>query len=89
MALCEQQAWSSVAFPVIGPGVVLAMPVQYATNILVGEIETFGLAASIGSLRTIQIVIMPNYSDSEQVREYHLCFRHRYNFVLVILTNDL
>ncbi|KAG7330444.1 hypothetical protein KOW79_006666 [Hemibagrus wyckioides] len=67
LALSEQQAWSSVAFPVIGPGVVLAMPVQNATNILVGEIETFGLAASIGSLRTIQIVIMPNNPDSEQI----------------------
>ncbi|XP_027034050.2 protein mono-ADP-ribosyltransferase PARP14-like isoform X1 [Tachysurus fulvidraco] len=67
LALCEQQAWSSVAFPVIGPGVALAMPVQYASNILVGEIKTFGRAASTSSLGTIQIVIMPNYPDSEEI----------------------
>ncbi|GAA6079576.1 protein mono-ADP-ribosyltransferase PARP14-like isoform X1, partial [Tachysurus ichikawai] len=35
--------------------------------ILVGEIETFGRAASTSSLRTIRIVIMPNYPDSEEI----------------------
>ncbi|MCI4377156.1 hypothetical protein PGIGA_G00200530, partial [Pangasianodon gigas] len=67
LALCEQQAWSSVAFPVIGPGVALAVPVQNATNILTGEIGTFGLTGSISTLRTIRIVIMPNYPDSEEI----------------------
>ncbi|XP_060730947.1 DNA-directed RNA polymerase II subunit RPB1-like [Tachysurus vachellii] len=42
------------------------MPVQYASNILVGEIETFGRAASTSSLRTTRIIIMPHYPDSEK-----------------------
>ncbi|TSN12215.1 Poly [ADP-ribose] polymerase 14 [Bagarius yarrelli] len=67
LTLCEQQLWSSVAFSVIGPGLTLAVPVQNATNILVGEIGNFGLAASTCSLRKIKIVIMPNNPDSEEI----------------------
>ncbi|XP_060795064.1 protein mono-ADP-ribosyltransferase PARP14-like [Neoarius graeffei] len=69
LAFSEQQAWSSVTLPLIGPGIALAVPVQNATNILTGEIGTFVLTRSTGSLRTIRIVIMPNCTDSEEI--YH------------------
>ncbi|KAF5902804.1 poly [ADP-ribose] polymerase 14-like, partial [Clarias magur] len=66
LALCEQQALSSIAFPVIGPGVALALPVQNAASILTEEIGMFGLAGPTSSLKTIRIVIMPNYPNSEE-----------------------
>lgn len=51
----------------------MAIPVKNATDILTGEIGTFGLARSTGSLRTIRIIIRPDYPDSEEVRQYNLC----------------
>ncbi|KAI5624654.1 poly [ADP-ribose] polymerase 14-like [Silurus asotus] len=67
LALCELHACSLVAFPVIGPGVALAVPIKNAVDILTGEIRTFSLSQSTGSLRAIRIVIMPNYPDSEEI----------------------
>ncbi|KAF7706609.1 protein mono-ADP-ribosyltransferase PARP14-like [Silurus meridionalis] len=67
LALCELHACNLVAFPVIGPGVALAVPIKNAADILTGEIRTFSLSQSTGSLRAIRIVIMPNYPDSEEI----------------------
>ncbi|RXN18966.1 poly [ADP-ribose] polymerase 14-like protein [Labeo rohita] len=39
--LCEQNSWGSVALPIIGPGIVLAIPVKDAVNILTHEICEF------------------------------------------------
>uniref|UniRef100_A0A3B1JZK3 Poly [ADP-ribose] polymerase n=1 Tax=Astyanax mexicanus TaxID=7994 RepID=A0A3B1JZK3_ASTMX len=67
LALCEQQGWDSVAMPVIGPGPAMSVPIRDATRILTEVIGTFGRTGFTGSLRTIRIVMMPNYSDSEEV----------------------
>ncbi|KAI4888864.1 hypothetical protein NFI96_032283, partial [Prochilodus magdalenae] len=67
LSLCEQQGWSSIAMPVIGPGPALSVPVKDATNILTEVISTFGRSGSKGSLKTIRIAIMPNYPDSEEI----------------------
>ncbi|XP_022534288.2 protein mono-ADP-ribosyltransferase PARP14-like [Astyanax mexicanus] len=67
LALCEQQGWDSVAMPVIGPGPAMSVPIRDATRILTEVIGTFGRTGFTGSLRTIRIVMMPNYSDSEEM----------------------
>ncbi|KAI4886311.1 hypothetical protein NFI96_016730 [Prochilodus magdalenae] len=67
LSLCEQQGWSSIAMPLIGPGPALSVPVKDATDILMEVISTFGRSGSKGSLKTICIAIMPNYPDSEEI----------------------
>ncbi|XP_077083641.1 protein mono-ADP-ribosyltransferase PARP14-like [Siphateles boraxobius] len=65
-ALCEQNSWSSVALPIIGPGIVLSIPVKDAVNILTHEICEF-LSRSPRCLQSICIAIMPNYTHSEEM----------------------
>ncbi|XP_078132752.1 protein mono-ADP-ribosyltransferase PARP14-like [Sander vitreus] len=72
--LCVQLGLCSVAFPVIGPGVVLKYPLREAIQVLTENIRQFGLSASSGSLSTIHIVINPDYPDSEEC--YHDVNRH-------------
>ncbi|XP_050970591.1 protein mono-ADP-ribosyltransferase PARP14 [Labeo rohita] len=64
--LCEQNSWGSVALPIIGPGIVLAIPVKDAVNILTHEICEF-LSGATGHLHTICIAVMPNYIHSEEM----------------------
>eukprot|EP00064_Thunnus_orientalis_P011424 superscaffoldBa00001651_g11455 len=72
--LCVQQGLCSVAFPVIGPGIILKYPLREAIQALTETIRQFGLSASCGSLSTICIVIRPDYPDSEEC--YHDVYRH-------------
>ncbi|XP_076581410.1 protein mono-ADP-ribosyltransferase PARP15-like [Chaetodon auriga] len=72
--LCVQQNLCSVAFPIIGPGVVFKFPLGEAIQVLTDNIHQFGLSASSGSLSTIHIVIQPDYPDSEKC--YHDVYRH-------------
>ncbi|XP_031706813.1 protein mono-ADP-ribosyltransferase PARP14-like [Anarrhichthys ocellatus] len=72
--LCVQQGLCSVAFPVIGSGIVLKYPLREAIQVLTDNIRQFGLTASSGSLSTIHIVIKPDYPDSEEC--YHEVHRH-------------
>ncbi|KAE8279190.1 Poly [ADP-ribose] polymerase 14 [Larimichthys crocea] len=67
--LCVQQHLCSVAFPVIGPGIVLKFPLREAIQVLTESIGQFGLTASSGSLSNIHIVVKPDYPDSEEC--YH------------------
>ncbi|KAE8279183.1 Poly [ADP-ribose] polymerase 15 [Larimichthys crocea] len=68
--LCVQQHLvCSVAFTVIGPGILLKFPLREAIQVLTESIGQFGLTASSGSLSNIHIVIKPDYPDSEQC--YH------------------
>ncbi|XP_071315572.1 protein mono-ADP-ribosyltransferase PARP14 isoform X2 [Trachinotus anak] len=64
--LCVQQGLSSVAIPVIGPGIVLNYPLREAIEVLTESIHQFGLYASSGTLTTIHVVIKPGYPDSEE-----------------------
>ncbi|XP_073331280.1 protein mono-ADP-ribosyltransferase PARP15 [Pagrus major] len=72
--LCAKQHLYSVAFPVIGPGLVLKYPLSEAIQVLTEIICQFGLSASSGRLSTIHIVIKPGYPDSEEC--YHDVSRH-------------
>ncbi|XP_068584429.1 protein mono-ADP-ribosyltransferase PARP14-like [Cebidichthys violaceus] len=72
--LCVQQGLCSVAFPVIGPGIVLKYPLREAIQVLTDNIRQFGLTASSGSLSTIHIVIKPDNPDSEEC--YREVYRH-------------
>uniref|UniRef100_A0A8C2AS70 Poly [ADP-ribose] polymerase n=1 Tax=Cyprinus carpio TaxID=7962 RepID=A0A8C2AS70_CYPCA len=64
--LCKQNSWGSVALPVIGPGIVLSIPVKDSVNILTHEICEF-LSGPTGCLDTICIAIMANYAHSEEM----------------------
>uniref|UniRef100_G3Q5S8 Macro domain-containing protein n=1 Tax=Gasterosteus aculeatus aculeatus TaxID=481459 RepID=G3Q5S8_GASAC len=72
--LCVQQGLCSVAFPIIGHGIVLKYPPKEAVQVLTDNIQQFGLTASAGSLSTIHIVIKPDYPDSEKC--YYEVYRH-------------
>ncbi|XP_022619854.1 poly [ADP-ribose] polymerase 14-like [Seriola dumerili] len=92
--LCEQQGLSSVAFPVIGPGIVLKYPLREATELLTESIHQFGLSASPGSLTTIHVVIKPGYPDSEECfhdvyRQLSWNLNHGGQAIFSSLTSDL
>ncbi len=65
--LCVQQRLSSVAFPIIGPGIVLKFPLAEAIQVLTENIVQFGKSAFSGVVSTIHVVIKPDYPDSEEV----------------------
>ncbi|XP_062416809.1 uncharacterized protein LOC134124424 [Pungitius pungitius] len=65
--LCVQQGLCSVAFPIIGHGIVLRYPLNEAVQVLADNIQQFGLKVSPGSLSTIHIVIKPDSPDPEKV----------------------
>ncbi|XP_062372730.1 protein mono-ADP-ribosyltransferase PARP14-like [Sardina pilchardus] len=67
LSLCEQRGLSSVAFPLIGPGIVLKTPVKEAVSILTSEIGLLGLSEYTGPLSNIRVVIHPDYPDSKEV----------------------
>lgn len=64
--LCVQQKYTSVAFPVIGPGIVLKYPLSEAIQVLTKEIKQFGLTASSSSVVTIHVVIKPDDRSVEK-----------------------
>nr|XP_046236902.1 protein mono-ADP-ribosyltransferase PARP14-like [Scatophagus argus] len=72
--LCVQQHLPSVAFPIIGPGIVLKYPLTEAIQVLTENIQEFGRSASCGCLSTIHIVIKPDCPDTQKC--YHDVYRH-------------
>ncbi|KAG7241534.1 hypothetical protein INR49_025439, partial [Caranx melampygus] len=72
--LCVRQGFSSVAFPVIGPGVLLKYPLREAIQVLTGSIRQFGSSTLSSSLSTIHVVIQPGNRNSEQC--YQDVYRH-------------
>ncbi|XP_047453540.1 protein mono-ADP-ribosyltransferase PARP14-like [Mugil cephalus] len=72
--LCAHQGLKSVAFPIIGPGIVLKFPLRGAIEVLTESIRQFGLSTSTGSLSAIHIVIKPGYPDSEEC--YHDVYKY-------------
>ncbi|XP_046896631.1 uncharacterized protein LOC124480971 isoform X3 [Hypomesus transpacificus] len=64
--MCRQQGLSSVALPVIGPGIALKFPLHEAIRIVTEEIIKFGWSGSTGLISTIRIVIKPGYPDSDE-----------------------
>lgn len=72
LELCVEEGWCSIAFPIIGPGVVLKYPQKEAIQVLTDSIDQFGLSGSCESLHNIYIVIKPDYQDSEEVTEFDL-----------------
>lgn len=67
--LCVQQQLCSVAFPVIGPGVILKYPLREAIEVLTENICQFGLRAFNQFPLTIHIVIKPDNPNCEEC--YH------------------
>ncbi|XP_029943877.1 protein mono-ADP-ribosyltransferase PARP14-like isoform X2 [Salarias fasciatus] len=63
--LCTLQGLSSLAFPIIGPGILLKYPLDTALEVLTEALYGFGSSVSSSSLSTINIIIKPQ--DSEDV----------------------
>ena len=81
--MCRQQGLSSVALPVIGPGIALKFPLHEAIRIVTEEIIKFGWSGSTGLISTIRIVIKPVYPDSDDVRYqlfFPICVKHSNTF---------
>ncbi|XP_032439354.1 protein mono-ADP-ribosyltransferase PARP14-like isoform X3 [Xiphophorus hellerii] len=72
--LCAEKGFSSVAIPVIGPGLLLKYPLSEAVQVLKESIRQFALSDRCGNLTTIHIVIKPGYPDSEE--SYHEVYKH-------------
>ncbi|XP_036002228.1 protein mono-ADP-ribosyltransferase PARP14 [Fundulus heteroclitus] len=72
--LCAEKSFSSVAIPVIGPGLLLKYSVSQAVKVLAENIYQFASSAQCGKLTTIHIVIKPGYADSEE--SYHEVYKH-------------
>ncbi|XP_030609404.1 protein mono-ADP-ribosyltransferase PARP14-like [Archocentrus centrarchus] len=94
LELCVKEGWSSIAFPVIGPGIVLKFPQKEAIQVLTDSIHQFGLSGSCGSLHTIYVVIKPDYPDSEECyheihRHLSLTMNHRDQAIFKSLKSDL
>ncbi|XP_067101248.1 uncharacterized protein [Osmerus mordax] len=93
--MCRQQGLSSVALPMIGPGIALKFPLREAVRILTEEIIKFGLSGSTVSILTIRIVVKPEYPDSdESFQNIHRILRskmvnRRGKVVFRSLTSDL
>ncbi|XP_043953298.1 protein mono-ADP-ribosyltransferase PARP14 [Gambusia affinis] len=72
--LCAEKGFSSVAIPVIGPGLLLKYPLSEAVQVLKESIRQFALSDRCGNLTTIHIVIKPGHPDSE--KSYHEVYKH-------------
>ncbi|XP_039462646.1 uncharacterized protein LOC120436202 [Oreochromis aureus] len=94
LELCVKEGWCSVAFPIIGPGVILKYPQKEAIQVLTDSIHQFGLSGSCGSLHNISVVIKPDYQDSEECyqevyRQLSLKMKQRGQVTFKSLKSDL
>ncbi|MBN3299572.1 PAR14 polymerase, partial [Amia calva] len=61
---CESQGFSSIAFPVIGPGVVLGFPHNVAAQVLLEEIAHFEQSRQSAAVTFIRLVILPKDKEA-------------------------
>ncbi|KAM8882173.1 protein mono-ADP-ribosyltransferase PARP14-like isoform 2-T2 [Synchiropus picturatus] len=72
--LCAQQGFSSVSFPLIGPGILLQYPVKEAVKVLAQTIRRFDSQSTSKCLSTVRIVLAADYPDS--VECYQTVYKH-------------
>ncbi|XP_029943864.1 protein mono-ADP-ribosyltransferase PARP14-like isoform X2 [Salarias fasciatus] len=92
MDLCNQLGLSSLAFPIIGPGILLRYPPSEAVQVLTDAVCEFGSSASSSSLSTIHIIIKPGYPDSDELYRdlyQHLSMNQGSEEIFRSLTSDL
>uniref|UniRef100_A0A3B3ZL90 Poly [ADP-ribose] polymerase n=1 Tax=Periophthalmus magnuspinnatus TaxID=409849 RepID=A0A3B3ZL90_9GOBI len=66
LSTCEGRGFRSVAFPVLGPGVILQFPVSTAALILLQEIQTFEQKRASKTPFQIRIVIHPKDKEASK-----------------------
>ncbi|KAJ0006649.1 hypothetical protein NQD34_013922, partial [Periophthalmus magnuspinnatus] len=69
LSTCEGRGFRSVAFPVLGPGVILQFPVSTAALILLQEIQTFEQKRASKTPFQIRIVIHPKDKEASKVQK--------------------
>uniref|UniRef100_A0A672GIA1 Poly [ADP-ribose] polymerase n=1 Tax=Salarias fasciatus TaxID=181472 RepID=A0A672GIA1_SALFA len=92
LAQCTQQGLSSLAFPIIGPGILLKYPPSEAVQVLTDAVCGFVSSASSSSLSTIHIIIKPGYPDSDELYRdlcQHLSMNQGGEEIFRSLTSDL
>ncbi|XP_015230985.1 PREDICTED: poly [ADP-ribose] polymerase 14-like isoform X1 [Cyprinodon variegatus] len=72
--LCADKGFSSVAIPIIGPGLLLKYPLSEAVQVLTESIRQFALSGHCKNVNSIHIIIKPGYPDSE--KNYHEVYKH-------------
>ncbi|XP_029943868.1 protein mono-ADP-ribosyltransferase PARP14-like [Salarias fasciatus] len=90
--LCTQLGLSSLACPIIGPGILLKYPPSEAVQVLTDAVCEFGSSASSSSLSTIHIIIKPGYPGSDELYRdlyQHLSMRQGSEEIFRSLTSDL
>uniref|UniRef100_A0A672GIB3 Poly [ADP-ribose] polymerase n=1 Tax=Salarias fasciatus TaxID=181472 RepID=A0A672GIB3_SALFA len=89
---CTQKGLSSLAFPIIGPGILLRYPPSKAVQVLTDAVCGFGSSASSSSLSTIHIIIKPSYPGSDELYRdlhQHLSMNQGSEEIFRSLTSDL
>ncbi|KAK6291879.1 hypothetical protein J4Q44_G00376640 [Coregonus suidteri] len=79
---CEKQGFRSVAFPVVGTGVVLQFPHNVATQVLLEEIRRYEQNRASRTPFLIRIVVHPNDRDSTKAFQTAQNALHLRGFVL-------
>uniref|UniRef100_A0A4W5RCZ6 Macro domain-containing protein n=1 Tax=Hucho hucho TaxID=62062 RepID=A0A4W5RCZ6_9TELE len=64
---CENRGFRSVAFPVVGTGVVLQFPDNLATQVLLEEIRRYEQNRASRTPFLVRIIVHPNDKDSTEV----------------------
>nr|XP_046176439.1 protein mono-ADP-ribosyltransferase PARP14-like [Oncorhynchus gorbuscha] len=82
LASCEIQGFCSVAFPVLGTGVVLQFPHNVVTQVLLEEIRSYEQNRASRTPFLVRIVIHPNDRDSTKAFQTSQCALHVRGFVM-------
>ncbi|XP_052353414.1 protein mono-ADP-ribosyltransferase PARP14-like isoform X2 [Oncorhynchus keta] len=82
LASCEIQGFCSVAFPVLGTGVVLQFPHNVVTQVLLEEIRRYEQNRASRTPFLVRIVIHPNDRDSTKAFQTSQCALHVRGFVM-------
>ncbi|XP_042184126.1 protein mono-ADP-ribosyltransferase PARP14 isoform X2 [Oncorhynchus tshawytscha] len=82
LASCEIRGFCSVAFPVLGTGVVLQFPHNVVTQVLLEEIRRYEQNRASRTPFLVRIVIHPNDRDSTKAFQTSQCALHVRGFVM-------
>ncbi|XP_071001049.1 protein mono-ADP-ribosyltransferase PARP14-like [Oncorhynchus clarkii lewisi] len=82
LASCEIQGFCSVAFPVVGTGVVLQFPHNVVTQVLLEEIRKYEQNRASRTPFLVRIVVHPNDRDSPKAFQTSQCALHVRGFVM-------
>ena len=70
LSSCENRGFGSIAFPVLGTGMVLKFPYNIAARVLLQEIQGHQQTRTSRTPFLIRIVVHPNDKEAFKVKDY-------------------